>query len=202
MARTSDRLEASISIADLKVSDESPCSDLELEAVASFHFDPVITEECGAARGHPGPRRDTKPDVPYQVEDAKDRSVSWRSIAQVHPHVADESHDLLIRPSIRKGALRYVAQEREHGGSRRRTLFFRERRTQTQPARAPRTMIARITQSAGPGEKFTSACMSAVWSAQPRASKLPGVVPDAGFSVEARWATLERSSGRRRKPDG
>ena len=63
-------------------------------------------------------------------------------------------------------------------------------------------MIERITQSAEPGEKFTSACMRAVWSAHPRASKLPDEIPDADFSVEARWATLERSSGRRRKPDG
>jgi hypothetical protein len=111
---------AGLLVADLDVADESPCSDLELGAFARFHADALIPEECAAARDRSGPRRDTQPDVPDQVEDAKDGSFTGRSVAQVHPHIADEDHDLLIGPSGRKGVLRHVTQEREHRWSGRR----------------------------------------------------------------------------------
>ena len=107
-------------VADFDVADEPRSTDLELRAFARFHIDPLIPEECAAARDRSGPRRDAQPDVPYQVEDAKDGSFTGRAVAQVHPHVADEDHDLLIGPSGWKGVLRHVAQKREHRRSGRR----------------------------------------------------------------------------------
>lgn len=50
-------------------------------------------------------------------------------------------------------------------------LDFRERLTHIQLVKAPRTTIVRITQSAGLGETFTSACMRGVWSTESSASK-------------------------------
>jgi hypothetical protein len=107
-------------VPDLNVADEPPRPNLELGTLACLHANAVIPEECGPARGHSGTGRDTEPDVSDQVEDAKDRSRGRSSISQVHPHVADEHHDLLIGPSGPKGTLCHITEEREHRWSRRR----------------------------------------------------------------------------------
>ena len=117
-SRRADR--SSRSVADLDVADDSPCPNLELGTIGCFHADALIPEERAATRDHSGPRRYTQPDIPYQVEDPKDGAICRRTVAEVHPHVADEEHYLLVGPSNGKGVLGHIAEEREHRRPRRR----------------------------------------------------------------------------------
>jgi hypothetical protein len=108
-------------VVDRDVAEEAPRPNLDLWTLPDLHVDALIPEERCSARGYPSARSHLKTDVPDQMEDAKDGSLSRRPGAQVQPHIADEDHDLLVGPSDGKGAFGHIPKESEHRRSSRRT---------------------------------------------------------------------------------